>query len=142
MPWYALRRHRQHSSASNNISSKYNPPNSRDTIEGSGNRTMQSLVRDYQQPEGRFSNGTYIPHVPLQSQTDREAGNSPRDVSISNSDSISSRRVSSISTSLSGMGLPYQIPRPSVSQSSSINPYVNSTPTSGIPHYYNDPYGT
>ena len=103
---------------------------------------MESLVRDYQQPEGRFSNGTYIPHVPLTTPTNREPGNSLRNFSTINSDSISPRQATSISTSLSGMGLPYQIPRPSVSENSSTSPYANSAHIPTITHCYNDPYGT
>ena len=103
------------------------------------NETMQSLIRDYQQPDGRFSNGTYIPHVPPSSQVDN--GDLIRQQIPTTGSQPSVARQTSLSSSLSGMGLPYQIPRPSMSQSISPMPYTNSSHVSPLTHYYNDPYG-
>ena len=106
------------------------------------NGTMQSLFRDYQQPGGRFSNGTYIPNVPSTTPTDHGAENTVRNrTSVANSDPIVTRRSPSLTTSLSGIGLPYQIPRPSVANNSSSSTFANSSHVSPITHYYNDPYG-
>ena len=114
-------------------------PTATDSIHG--NDTMQSLIRDYQQPDGRFSNGTYIPHVPSSSQFENGVGDSTRQqISTTSSQSASSRQTS-LSNSMSGMGLPYQIPRPSMSQNISSMPYTNSSHVSPLTHYYNDPYG-
>ena len=101
--------------------------------------TMQSLIRDYHQPDGRFSNGTYIPHVPPPSQVD--GGDSVRHQLATTSSQQSVGRQTSLSNSLSGMGLPYQIPRPTMSQSIPSMPYTNSSHVSPLTHYYNDPYG-
>ena len=98
-------------------------------------------IRDYQEPEGSFSNGTYVPHVPPIASTDRGTGQTiTTHASPSNYESSSSRRTTTLSSSLSGMGLPYQIPRPSMSQNVSPVPYSNPH-VSPITHYYNDPYG-
>ena len=115
-------------------------PNASDSVHS--NETMQSLIRDYQQPDGRFSNGTYIPHVPSSSQFDGGVGDSTRQQQITTTNLQSdSGRQTTLSNSLSGMGLPYQIPRPSMSQNISSMPYTNSSHFSPLTHYYNDPYG-
>ena len=102
---------------------------------------MHYSIRDYQEPEGSFSNGTYVTHVPPTTSTDRGTGQTVRNhTSSSNYESSSSRRTTNLSSSLSGMGLPYQIPRPTMSQNISPVPYTNSH-VSPIGHYYNDPYG-
>ena len=122
--------------------STYTPRNFRDTQGDNSNDTMQSVLRDYQQPEGRFSNGTYIPHVTSTPSSDHATDNTLRIQSSGvNTDSIVTRRSPSLSTSLSGIGLPYQIPRPSVANNSSSSTFANSSHVSPVTHYYNDPYG-
>lgn len=115
----------------------YTSQNSCDTQRSNINDNIQSSIRDYQQPSGRFSNGTYIPYVPSnvppQYGYDSASASQPP-VSHLNS----TTRQPHLSTSLSGMGLPYQIPRPSLANSSFT--YENSVNVSPVTHYYNDPY--
>ena len=147
-----LRRVQEIQNLSNSSTSTFTTHQPRDADWGNTNDNMRFSIRDYQEPEGSFSNGTYVPHVPpipppgrthvpTVPPPDRGTGQTGRTpAAFSNSESGSSRRTTGLSSSLSGMGLPYQIPRPSMSQNIPPVPYSNSH-VSPITHYYNDPYG-
>ena len=126
-------------SSNNSSTSTYQRPRTADW--GNSNDNMHYSIRDYQEPEGSFSNGTYVPHLPPITSTEHGTDQTIRNhASSSPYESSSNRRSTTLSSSLSGMGLPYQIPRPSMSQNVSPVPYSNSH-VSPITHYYNDPYG-
>ena len=135
------RRYRESQQSSNNLTSPYMNQTSTGADAVPGNDNMHSLIRDYQQPDGRFSNGTYIPHVPASSHVDSGVTDLVRQQMSTTSSQSTVSRQSSLSNSLSGMGLPYQIPRPSMSHSVSSMPYTNPSHVSPLTHYYNDPYG-
>ena len=138
---YSRRSQEVRQSSNNSSASTFTTQRPRDADWSNTNDNMHYSIRDYQEPEGSFSNGTYVPHLPPTTSTDRGTGQTIRTHgSSSNYESSSSRRTTTLSSSMSGMGLPYQIPRPSMSQNISPVPYSNSH-VSPITHYYNDPYG-
>ena len=121
--------------------SGYHHQSSQDAGGSGGNENMQNMIRDYHQPDGSFSNGTYIPHFSATGAPAHVSSISNQNVSSSSSETIPARRTASISSSLSGMGVPYQIPRPTITQNPSANQFSNSTHISPVTRYYNDPYG-